>query len=326
MKGNEIQKEGLRYTLDDLIQLTRNKIDEIDKSVLDSDKAKEIINGVKLLIMVVNSSEFYASMYYFSKSKVSKVTNNTDGTIYYVGKWHKIPTALVRLHKNGSVESKDLTEKSISLFHNLEVIVSLGVCGTTKKLGQVIVSSKIWGCGDLTITGIINIAEPGDRILKCLKNYFECWSFLCTKEEYDEYKSNAEFKPMLCGIPLIATGDFRDKSIQGVNKEAVGVEMEGVGVSLGIRNTKKRDEIEFIIVKAGCDYADKSKHKEWQPVAAMAAADFLYEQLKKCNPEQLFKCKGMYVALYIQCNLQIMDTLEPANCSIILLLYRGCPF
>ena len=277
--------------------MTRNNIDEIDKSVLNNDEDKDIINGVKLLIMVVNSSEYYAAMHYFSKSKVSKLTNNTDGTIYYVGKWDKIPAALVRQHKNGSVESKDLTEMSTAIFHNLEVIVSLGVCGTTEKLGQVLVSSKICGCNDLKITDTIidrgDITEPGDRILKCLKDNFECWSFLCTKEGYDQYKSNAEFKPMLSGTHLIASGDYRDKLIQGVNREAVGVEMEGVGVLLGLKKAKKRDQIEFIIVKAGCDYADESKHNEWQPVAAMAAADFLYEQLKKCVGDQFFNPKGI---------------------------------
>ena len=35
------------------------------------------------------------------------------------------------------------------------------------------------------------------------------------------------------------------------------------------------------IVKAGCDYADETKNKEWQPVAAMAAADFVYQQLDR---------------------------------------------
>ena len=295
MKGNEIREEELKYTLDDLIQMTRNKIDEIDKNILDSDKAKDIINGVKLLIMVVNSSEYYAAMYYFSKDKVHKLIN-ADNTIYCVGKWNDINSALVRQHKNGSIESKDLTEMSIALFHNLEVIVSLGVCGTTTKLGQVLVSSKICGCNDLKMADkIINRSdstEPGDCILKCLKDNYECWSFLCTKEGYDQYKSDAIFQPMLSGTPLIASGEYREKLIQGVNSEAVGVEMEGVGVLLGLKKAKKRDQIEFIIVKAGCDYADESKSKEWQPVAAMAAADFLYKQLKKC------KLKGMYIALY----------------------------
>ena len=300
LRGNEIQTDGLKYTLDDLIHLTKNKIDEIGYSVLDIDKDKDTINGVKLLLMVVNSSEYYAAMYYFSKFTVRKIVND-DGTIYYIGKWDKFPTALVRQQENGSFgagRSEYLTEKSIALFHNLEVIICLGVCGTTKKLGHVVVSSKICGCNDLKMIAdtIINrgdITEPGDRILKCLKDNNEGWSFLCTKEGYDRYESKAEFKPMLSGTPLIASGEYRKKLLEGVNKEAVGVEMEGVGVLSGLRKTKKRDTINFIIVKGGCDYADESKNKEWQPVAAMAAADFLYEQLKRCVHNQLFKLKGV---------------------------------
>ena len=86
---------------------------------------------------------------------------------------------------------------------------------------------------------------------------------------------------MLSGSPLIASGEYRDKLIANVSQEAGGVEMEGIGVIDGIDIAEKRDKIEFIIVKAGCDYADESKNKEWQPVAAIAAADFVYKQLDR---------------------------------------------
>ena len=278
----------MEYTLDKLIDLTKERIKIIEEDVLDKDKDKDIIDGVQLLIMVVNSNEYYAAMHYFSESKAGIIS--VDGKQYFIGKWGKIPASLIQQNHNGSFghgRSEHLTRSSIKLFRNLKFIVALGVCGTVGNLGDVVVSTKICGCNDLKFSGnddIINrgdIIEAGGDILSILMINAGLWSFVCTKPECKQHKSKAVFKPMLSGTPLIASGDYRDKLIRAVRIEAKGVEMEGIGVLEAIKEAKKRDEIEFVIVKAGCDYADESKNKEWQPVAAMAASDFLYKQVDK---------------------------------------------
>ena len=279
------------YTLNDLILQTKDKLKQFDHDILDIDSGKKIIDGVRLLLMVVNSSEFYAAMTYFSKNKARKLDSNGD--IYYVGKWDKIPAALVRQSKPGIAGTDGsmlLTKASINLFKNLEVIIALGVCGTMGRLGDVIVSSQINGCDDIKIIGndieIINRAikcNPGRKIYICLKNNHETWSFLCTKPETEKHEAKAVLKPMLSGVHLVASAEYRKKLKEDVSIEAGGLEMEGIGVIHGIASAEKRDKIEFIIVKAGCDYADEEKNKEWQPVAAMAAADFVYHQLTKPN-------------------------------------------
>ena len=278
-------------TLDDLTQQTKDKLEEFDNNTLDIDSDKKIIDGVSLLLMVVNSSEFYAAMNYFSRNKATTLISKGD--IYYVGKWGKIPAALVRQSKPGIAGpdgSTQLTIASIDLFKNLEVIIALGVCGTMGRLGDVVVSSRIDGCDDIKIIGndiqIINRSnkcDPGRKIYKCLMNNYEIWSFLCTKQGTEKHEAKAVLKPMLSGVPLVASAEYRDKLKEGVSIEAGGLEMEGIGVIHGIASAEKRDKIEFIIVKAGCDYADEEKSKEWQPVAAMAAADFVYHQLTKPN-------------------------------------------
>ena len=142
------------YTLDDLILQTKDKLEEFDNDILDIHSGKKIIDGVRLLLMVVNPSEFYAAMNYFSKNKARKLESNGD--IYYVGKCSKIPAALVRQSKPGYAGpngSTLLTIASIKLFKNLEVIIALGVCGTMGRLGDVIVSSQIDGCDDIKIMG-----------------------------------------------------------------------------------------------------------------------------------------------------------------------------
>ena len=280
------------YVLDDLILQTKDLLEKFDKNILDEHRDKTVINGVRLLLMVVNSSEFYAAMNYFSKNKARKL-DSVSGNIYYVGEWgeNKIPAALIQQSKpgiSGPDGSQQLTIASINLFKKLEVIIALGVCGTMGRLGDVIVSSQIDGCDDIKIHGcdiqIVNRGIKccaGRKIYKTLKHMYETWSFPCTKQETEKHESKALLKPMLSGVPLVASAEYRDRLKSSTNTEAVGLEMEGIGVIHGITTAKKQDTIEFIIVKAGCDYADESKNKEWQPVAAMAAAYFVYHQLSK---------------------------------------------
>ena len=277
------------YVLDDLIRQTKNLLKEFDNNILDKQRDKLVINGVRLLLMVVNSSEFYAAMNYFSINKARRL--DSDGDIYYVGEWgeKKIPAALIRQSKSGFAGpdgAQQLTITSIGLFKNLEVIIALGVCGTMDRLGDVIVSSQIDEYEDSKIQGdilVINRAikcKPGRKIYKTLQHTYETWSFPCTKQR-TEHKAKAVLKPMLSGVPLVASAKFREELKSGVNIEAGGLEMEGIGVINGIAIANMKDKIEFVIVKAGCDYADEEKNKEWQPVAAMAAADFVYHQLSK---------------------------------------------
>ena len=275
------------YTVQDLAKEVKDSLDKFDKNILNEQTDSKIIDGVLLLLMVVNSSEFLAAMYYFSKNE-ARVLHSGDN-IYYVGQWGQIPAALVRQSAQGTAGpngAQQITCSSINLFKNLKVIIALGVCGTVGRLGDVIISSRIDGCNLCKVKGdqLINRGDrspPGKNIHKFLFFSHDIWSFQCTKAATGDYKAVAVFKPMLSGAPLIASGEYRDKLIDSFSQEAGGVEMEGIGVIDGINIANKENNIEFIIVKAGCDYADESKNKEWQPVAAMAAADFVYNQLDK---------------------------------------------
>ena len=274
----------MRYTVHDLQKKVADFLDKFNNDAL-SLNDKEIINSVCLLLMVVNDIEFLAAMYYFSKNKGKELHH--ENYTYYVGKWGEIPAALVLQGVPGIAGpggAQELTCVSIKLFTNLKLIISLGVCGTMDRLGDVIVSSRIDGCsfyvkGDRMFDRSSQY-QPGKNILKFFKIGANTWSFQCTKPGIVEYRAKAVLKPMLSVSQLIASGEYRDKLIANFSEEAGGVEMEGIGVIRGIHIAKKIEQIKFIIVKAGCDYADESKSKEWQPVAAMAAADFLYSQLQ----------------------------------------------
>ena len=278
-----IPKESLKYEMQDLIEMARGPLQKFENP-LNEHTDKNIIESILLLIMVVNSSEFLASMCYFGENEGK--TLYSGGNNYFVGKWGGIPAALVKQSDQGVDLSKELTDSSIKLFKNLKAIIALGVCATVGRLGDVIVSSRIDACNLTKIAGDRFIDRgirypPGINIKMFLIDRIDLWEYPCTKPGTEEYNAKAMSKPMLSGAPLIASRDFRDRMIAHVSPEAMGIEMEGIGVINGIIMAKKQDTIEFIIVKAGCDYADESKNKEWQPVAAMAAADFVYKQLSR---------------------------------------------
>ena len=295
-----ISKENLMYTSDDLVKQTQKLQIQFNKDTLNEVSDKQILDGVLLLLMVANDNEFDATMCYFSKGRVQVLYS--QGNIYHVGKWGEVPAALVKQSVQGASGpdgSQDLTRLSISVFKNLKVIIALGVCGTMGRLGDVIVSSRIDECNfkvaDKRLIDRGNRFPPGSNIIKFLQHNNKIWSFQCTKPGVEEYKSKAVFQPMLSGTPLIASGKYRDQLIKDISEEAGGVEMDGIGIINGISIAGKSGQIEFVIVKAGCDYANELTNKEWQPVAAMAAADFVYNQLSIPIVHDWFKGKLKFI-------------------------------
>ena len=266
----------MKYTFENLQEMFEDSLQRFDTDVLTDEK---VIDGVPLLLMVMNPNEFYAAMYYFSTNETKKLPYK--GNIYYIGKWGEIPAALVQTYPG---RTQQVTLSSIGLFKNLKVIVTLGFCGTLGRLGDVIVSSRIDEYDNFMMRYEQMISrgsqyQPGINIHKVFMTNAHKWSFQCTKPGTEEYKAVAVSKPILSGPLWISSRIHRDQLIANFSPDAGGIEIGGIDVIEGINIAKKRDKIEFIIVKAGCNYADEGRYQEWQPVAAMAAADFVYHQL-----------------------------------------------
>ena len=268
--------------------------------------------NVQLLLMTVNDNEFYATLYYMANKhkdedfNIPKSLTIDDGTRFFVGNFANIPAALVQQHKSGSAVSQYVASKAMEVFDNLKAIVAVGVCGTFEELGDVIVSSEIVGYDDAMYgkDGKIltqNLASSSSHVLLNFLQAQYNWEFNCTNDTSSvQCLSQLHYKPFLSASTLAAHQAFRDKIREDVCREAVGIEMEGIGV-VKAKELNKRSEVHFIIVKAGCDYANEEKNKEWQPVAAMAAADFLYFQFSKLAPNKWFRgtCVYMYICSYV---------------------------
>ena len=84
---------------------------------------------------------------------------------------------------------------------------------------------------------------------------------------------------ILSGDKLVDDLDFRDQ-LRQFEQEAIGGEMEGAGLSAAAQRFK----IDWILVKAICDWADGKKSiqkKQRQQLAAQNAALFTIHVLKQ---------------------------------------------
>jgi WD domain, G-beta repeat len=79
---------------------------------------------------------------------------------------------------------------------------------------------------------------------------------------------------MLSGDKLVKHKNFRNKLL-GIEPEAIGGEMEGTGVY----SAAYRNKVDWILVKAICDWADEHKDGTYQQQAAKNAARFLLHVL-----------------------------------------------
>jgi nucleoside phosphorylase len=98
--------------------------------------------------------------------------------------------------------------------------------------------------------------------------------------ETDWPETSPEIKKglVLSGDKLVDNQDFRDRLLE-MEPDAIGGEMEGAGVYVASQSAK----IEWLLIKAVCDWADGNKatnKNELQTQAAKAAADFTVQVLR----------------------------------------------
>ena len=277
-----IKSEDLKYTESELKNSTLDVVKMFTKKeyTLYMDNSEKERGSVQLLLMTVNDNEFYAALYYMANKHKSdsedantpKALADKNGIYFYIGDFAKIPTALVK-HQPGSSESVAI--EALGMFVNLKAIVAIGACGTFGELGDVIVSSKIVDCHCNVHNGSSN------KQLLNLITATSDWQFHCTKTT--RCLSQIHHKPFLGE----AYEKFKDETREDdVYKKAMGIEMEGLGV---INAKREFDHVPFIIVKAGCNYANEKPNKNWEPVAAMAAADFVYSRFAAPHPQNFFE-------------------------------------
>src|SRR2546421_420430 len=92
---------------------------------------------------------------------------------------------------------------------------------------------------------------------------------------FDWQEPKVQFGLVLSGDKLANHTNFRNKLL-GIEPEAIGGEMEGTGVY----SAAHRNKVDWILIKAICDWADEHKEDAYQQQAAEHAARFILHVLQ----------------------------------------------
>jgi Uncharacterized conserved protein len=168
----------------------------------------------------------------------------------------------------------------IDLSPNAVIMVGIafGIDSVKLDIGDVLVSRQLMPYEFLrvgTTDGKPQIIPRGDRAHAStrLLNYFRS-----VDVHWDESKCKVSFGLILSGEKLVDNIDFRQQ-LCDLDPEAIGGEMEGSGMYVACHDNK----VDWILVKAICDWADgkKKENKEvQQKLAAKNAASFVLHMLQ----------------------------------------------
>lgn len=240
---------------------------------------QNLLSQIGCLIVTTTSVEtasFQAQLKPFNDDKIIRYHHKSY--TFYIGKFGNYLVGHVANTSTGSINpgASHSTVKAGIEFFNPKAIIMLGIAygvnNKNQKIGDVIVSESVIPHDIVRVSPNeheyrCNIPPAGVILLNRFKNGYNDWFFPIQK------KNNAKviFGKMLSSEKLIDNKKFRDilsKKFPGV----VGGEMEGVGLATAAHEAK----LEWIIVKAICDFADghKSQNKTVnQKLAAAASVD-----------------------------------------------------
>lgn len=182
--------------------------------------------------------------------------------------WHQI-SGMGSGGLDGSQEAVRRGILSVSPFAVLMVGIAFGVDPKTQPIGTILVSKQIQTYELQRVNKDASITLRGDKVSASpmLLN----WA-AHAEVEWPESEPEVKKGLVLSGEKLVDNQDFRDQLVQKA-PGALGGEMEGAGVYVASQTAK----VEWLLVKAVCDWADGNKANDkdqLQAKAAIAAAKF----------------------------------------------------
>lgn len=156
--------------------------------------------------------------------------------------------------------------------------IAFGIDDKKLKRGDIVVSQQLLGYELLKVAtderGQIKFIPRGDRPQASTRLLDRCRSAIL-----DWQGARVEFGLLLSGDKLIDNRDYRQQLYEFA-PEAIGGEMEGTG----LYSAAQRRKVDWIIIKAICDWADGNKGQDkdtYQQMAAENAARFTIHVLKQ---------------------------------------------
>lgn len=194
---------------------------------------------------------------------------------------HDVALALCEAGSSRSGGSTLVTNAAIEEWRPKAVIapgIAFGIDATKQRIGDVLVS-LIVHCYELARVQADVTIRRGESVQAglSLSNRFRHtsdWRFARPDEELCGIHLGA----VLSGEKLVDSAEFKAALLVDY-PEAIGGEMEAVGIYAACR----RANIDWIVVKSICDWADGNKHKAYQELAAAAAVSLVEHVLSKRN-------------------------------------------
>ncbi len=246
--------------------------------------APVITHRPDLVIVTVNEHETRAVLATFreatgadsmSVSLAGRAYNNL-GTVNGTTVYH----AVSEMGSGGSGGMQQTVEKAINALSPGAVIavgMAFGVNEKKQAIGDILVSKllrlyelqRVNKNGTITLRGALPDSSP--RLLNHLRVFHQTrWT-----------GATVRFGVVLTGEKLVDDIDYRDQLVAH-EEEAVGGEMEGAGLYVSSYDNK----VDWIVVKAICDWGDGNKEVDKTPrqkLAAKNAADFVVQSLKNAQ-------------------------------------------
>ena len=268
----------------------------------DSFEAKMCKQKTQILLVTANDFEQYAALSLLEPMEGSttllRYQHNYTGLLakvatYTFGRFGAFNAAIQRMTIQGPASAQDVITIAADCFgHNLNAIFSVGVaCGVRKKnnMLDVLVSKKVTfykaarqgtnkeGKLEIISRDIANL-PTSEFLLQHFYNPPE-WPTESSKvaASLKTKKPKKHTGLLLSGDYLVDNEEFKDKLLNAFAKEAIGIEMEGAGLYHDYRS----HNYEILIVKAVCDFGDGKKNKDYQPTAALLAAECLHHYLSR---------------------------------------------
>ncbi len=236
-----------------------------------------------VLIITTTRVESLAVIEVFEKSAGHKsTTQQIDDRVYFnLGIVNGARIFLTQSEMgSGGLDASLLTvRKGIDALSPVAVImvgIAFGVNDRKQSIGDILVTEQL-RLYDLQRVGIQD-GKP-QIILRGDKPHASPWLINYFKSADLRWQgAKVRFGVVMTGEKLVDNVDFRDQ-LRDFEQEAIGGEMEGAGLYIACQDKK----VDWILVKAICDWADGNKAQDKNPrqqTAAHNAAEFVLKALE----------------------------------------------
>ena len=279
-----------------------NEFTKVSLSAVPDDEAekKHLYEKVRLILHTCNVNEYRAVLERMTPLEGQQsVLKYKDLHINFrLGKFADYTVSLVYTEqckgaKNPLIVALDTFPKAEAI---IGVGIGFGVDPDSIKLADIMVSTYVTDASMLEIKPDSVKARYGEGQCKVDQSLLQHFNDIDVQDDWQFEVSNksrhskVNTGTLVSSANLIKDESFKQKLLDHIYKP-IGGEMEG-SVLLEIfhdHEMKKRNpKPSVIVIKGVADYGDEAKTREWQPIAAKAAVDYVHYCLKEIKGKDRF--------------------------------------